>query len=256
MTKCKYCWIRDVKKQWEICWTCQGRYKKAIDRQEILKANQISFKLSNSIKKEIEEILEMKKENIKKTNRNRYLYTLIYLIDILTKKDKEMLIRYYFKVKDIVWPINHFIEKVMISKWYDKTNQAFKQEQEDVIEKNKNNINTIQLLDMLKKITKAFEEITIKKEEDLIIELWNKWFIDNEEDLEKIMWIIWKYKNKITSINKKRITYNKQYYNIITSMLKEINHKDLQKIFYKSLWWYFQYVYTEIKPITDLIISK
>ena len=251
--KCKYCWIRQVKKQWDICLTCHWRFKKAVTNKEIIKANQILYKLSNTTRNEINSILDTKKNNIKKTNKNRYLYTLIYLIDILIKKDKEILIKYYFKVKDVIWPLNNFIEQVMISKWYDKSNKEIQTNKEIQV---KDKINTIQLVNMLKKISNAFDDLSENKSEEFIIELWDKWYIDNEEQLEKIMNITKKYKKEIDKINKERKKYNKQYYNIIIKMLNEIDDKELQKIFYKNIWGYFQYVYVEIKPLIDLIIKK
>lgn len=255
MYLCKFCWIRKVKNKWQVCWTCKQRYNKANERKEILKANQSTYKLSENIKTEINSILELSKNQIKKTNRIRYLYTLLYLIDILSKKDKELLIKFYFKVKDIVWPINHFIEEVMIKKWYDNSNKEFKVKD---IQKNENTTKEIdirEILSMLKKITKAFDCINENRQEELIIEIWNIHNIEDEEELNKIINLISKYTTKITDINNKRKMYNKQYYNTIINMLNEVEDKKLQKIFYKYIWWYFQYTYTEIKPLLDIILK-
>ncbi len=141
----------------------------------------------------------------------------------------------------------------MISKWYDKSNKEIQTNKEIQV---KDKINTIQLVNMLKKISNAFNDLSENKLEGFIIELWNKWYIDNEKQLEKIINITKKYKTEIEKINKERRNYNKQYYNIIIKMLNEIDDKELQKIFYKNIWGYFQYVYVEIKPLIDLIIKK
>jgi len=254
---CELCKIRDVTR-WKRCSTCSHRLHLAKTKKEIVPyKNQFwsGYTFSNKIKKELEHYIKLDKDKIKALNRLRYLYTLGYLIDLLSESNKKLYIKFYNKVKDILDKLNPFIKQVMIKRWYDKEQEL---KNKDVTD----NVDTLEKKNQEIKIDKeeietlatTLDSIDIYVDDNFMFEITDE--ID-EDNLDKVISLYTKYKKELNRLHLQEQNLKKEKYRTLIKMLNEIEESGypdkVKKAFYKCLNWYIFYKRNRIKPLLTLL---